>query len=117
MPRTFAAFALSLVLMLTGFATAFARGQAFDETGQVVVLCSGGGLVQITLDSQGRPTGQSHLCPDLASNLLAALSAAPPETTPLQLWQRLNLIDPARHGEGRVLPGNTARDPPRFVLN
>ncbi len=72
--------ALILILAMTamGFAAAAARGQT-DLGGQVVVLCSGGGLVQVTLDESGAPTGETHLCPDLAFGLLAALEVSPPD--------------------------------------
>ncbi|WP_284163503.1 hypothetical protein [Frigidibacter sp. SD6-1] len=75
MIRTFAALALSLLIALTGAGIAASRGLA-DGSGQVLVFCSAGGLVQIELDADGNPTGRSHLCPDLAAHALAALDLA-----------------------------------------
>lgn len=43
-----------------------------------MVLCSGGGLVQIALGEDGSPTGESHLCPDLAASVLAAIQPVLP---------------------------------------
>jgi hypothetical protein len=69
---------LAVSLTAMGLAAAMARGQTAIG-GRVAVLCSGGGIVQIVLDPEGRPTGDSHLCPDLAASLLAALSVVAPE--------------------------------------
>lgn len=71
--------ALILILAMTtmGYVASAARGQTVLG-GQVVVLCSGGGLVQVTLDETGAPTDETHLCPDLAFGLLAALEVSPP---------------------------------------
>ena len=113
--RTLPAIALSLVLIVTGFAAASARGRLADDTGQVLVLCSQGGLVQITLDSQGRPTGKSHLCPDLVLNIMAALSAVLPDAEPVRVAHRLAHADPAPLPAGHDLPRNNARDPPLSV--
>lgn len=71
------ALILAVSLAAMGLAAATARGQT-AAGGRIVVLCSGGGIVQATLDAGGIPTGQSHLCPDLALSLLAAISLAPP---------------------------------------
>lgn len=79
-PRSLVALILAVTLTAMGFAAAVARGQTVVE-GQVVVLCSGGGLIQLALDATGRPTGKSHLCPDLAASLLAAHALGPPVAT------------------------------------
>ncbi len=76
--KTLTAVILAVSLTAMGLAAAMARGQ-IAIGGRVAVLCSGGGLVQIVLDPEGRPTGDSHLCPDLAASLLAALSVVAPE--------------------------------------
>ncbi|MEZ5887584.1 MAG: hypothetical protein R3D56_11990 [Paracoccaceae bacterium] len=75
MIRSFAALALSLLIALTGAGIAASRGLA-EGPGQTLVFCSGGGLVQIEVDAEGKPTGRSHLCPDLAAHALAALDLA-----------------------------------------
>ncbi|WP_146188859.1 hypothetical protein [Albidovulum aquaemixtae] len=53
---------------------AAARGhvRAGDE---ILVLCSGGGLVLSALDENGALTGKRHLCPDLAPAFLTGLRA------------------------------------------
>ncbi|MCV2864885.1 hypothetical protein [Defluviimonas sp. WL0075] len=113
--RSAAAVAVSLALILTGWAAAFARGQVTDGHGQVLVLCAQGGLVQVTLDSQGRPTGESRLCPDLAANLMAALSAPLPDAALPRQALRLHINRAGRPEHGRDMPGNSARDPPFLV--
>ena len=67
----FVAVVLAVAVTAMGVAAASARGQAVAG-GQAVVLCSGGGIVQVALDADGNPTGDSHLCPDLAAALLGA---------------------------------------------
>lgn len=78
MLRTLTALLLAMSLMATGLLAASARGQTMAG-GQVLVLCAAGGLVQATLDADGRPTGERHLCPDLAPGLLAALGLHAPD--------------------------------------
>lgn len=71
------ALVLAVAVTAMGVAAASARGQVIVG-GQAVVLCSGGGIVQLTLDAEGNPTGESHLCPDLAAALLGAFRIALP---------------------------------------
>lgn len=106
--------ALILIFAMTtmGLVAAAARGQTVLG-GQVVMLCSGGGLVQVTLDETGAPTGDTHLCPDLAFGLLAALEVPPPDVA----RPMLNATDAprmiagiVRHGEAPVAA--QARGPP-----
>ena len=75
--RRLIALVLAVSLTAMGFAAAAARGQTMSG-GRVLVLCSGGGLVQIALGEDGTPTGESHLCPDLAASILAAVAPAEP---------------------------------------
>lgn len=76
--RSLIALVLAVSLTAMGLAAASARGQTLTG-GRVMVLCSGGGLVQVALGEDGSPTGESHLCPDLAASLLASVQLAPPE--------------------------------------
>jgi hypothetical protein len=78
MLRTLTALLLALSLVATGQLAASARGQMVAG-GQLLALCSSGGVVQATLDAEGRPTGERHLCPDLAPGLLAALGLHAPD--------------------------------------
>ncbi|WP_413874410.1 hypothetical protein [Albidovulum sp.] len=76
--RSLIALVLAVSLTAMGLAAASARGQTRAE-GRVMVLCSGGGPVQVALGEDGSPTGESHLCPDLAASLLASAQLALPE--------------------------------------
>ncbi|WP_413869253.1 hypothetical protein [Albidovulum sp.] len=78
--RRLVALVLTVSLTAMGLAAASARGQTMSG-GRVMVLCSGGGLVQVALGEDGSPTGESHLCPDLAASLLAGVQLALPEVT------------------------------------
>lgn len=79
--RPILALLLSALLAVTGAGLASARA-GIGPQGAVMVLCSGGGLVQIRLDADGNPTGESHLCPDLAAVALAALDLPPVDLAP-----------------------------------
>jgi hypothetical protein len=106
------ALALILAMAVMGFAAATARGQS-TAGGQVLVLCSGGGLVQVTLDADGKPTGDTHICPDLAFSLLAALEVSPPDVArPVAAISELPrvAVGVRRHGIAPV--AERARGPP-----
>jgi predicted lipoprotein with Yx(FWY)xxD motif len=106
------ALILALSMTAMGYAAATARGQT-TAGGQVLVLCSGGGLVQVTLDRDGKPTGQSHLCPDLASGLLAAFEMAPPVVVrPAAAGVALVQPAPALQRSGHAPDAARARGPP-----
>lgn len=112
LPRKTVAVILILAMTAMGFAAAAARGQTVLG-GQVVMLCSGGGLVQVTLDETGAPTGDTHLCPDLAFGLLAALEVSPPDVA----RPMLDATEAPRTVAGVVLHGQApvvaqARGPP-----
>lgn len=77
--RSLLAIALSCVLVLTGGAMAAARGQA-GPAGQMVI-CSGGAVVMVAMDADGKPVGPVHICPDCALTLLAAV--VPPDMVPV----------------------------------
>ncbi|MDW4551086.1 hypothetical protein R5H32_17120 [Defluviimonas sp. D31] len=68
---------LALAMAAMGVAAAAARGQV-RAGGEILVLCSGAGLVQVPRDATGAPSGPAHLCPDLAPGLLAALADSAP---------------------------------------
>lgn len=63
---------LALLIAVTSQQMAVARGLTHDAAGQVV-LCTGQGVVTVTLDRNGDPIGTFHICPDCA----VAISTAP----------------------------------------
>ncbi len=78
-------FALFLALLLAFMGPQFALARA-PAAGDAAVLCIGGGLVQITLDAEGQPTGPGHYCPDCVAFALPEAGGPAPEAQPAQ-WQ------------------------------
>ncbi|AKS46855.1 hypothetical protein SAMN05444287_1979 [Octadecabacter temperatus] len=65
---------LALLIAVTSQQMAMARGMARDASGQVI-LCTGQGVMTVTLDAQGEPMGPVHICPDCALTLMAFADA------------------------------------------
>ena len=74
--RLLAPIALVFALALASVSMATARHQA-PAVGSVVI-CTGHGVVTLTLDAQGRPTGPVLPCPDCLPPALALASGAGP---------------------------------------
>ncbi|MCB2136019.1 MAG: hypothetical protein KDE08_08770 [Rhodobacteraceae bacterium] len=110
----FVSLALALLLLATTVAAGFARGQT-QVNGTYVVLCSGGGLVQVALDDSGQPTGAGHLCPDLVLGLLVALDLPPAGAIPSLTPSRPVHVDVVILAPGVIAPSPGARDPPVSV--
>jgi len=73
----FLTLTLALLIAVTSQQMAMARGMAKDASGQVI-LCTGQGLVTVTLDAQGNPLNEGaplHICPDCALALMATVDA------------------------------------------
>lgn len=102
---------LMLAIGGIGLVAAAARGQT-RAGGEVIVLCSGGGLVQVTLDATGQPTGETHLCPDLALVFLSALDIALPDLTRLPGATEVPVPDLIVAPAARIVPVFRARGPP-----
>lgn len=79
--------ALFLVLLLAFMGPQFALARA-PAGGDGVVLCIGGGLVQVTLDAQGQPTGPGHYCPDCVAFALPVAGTPAPGAQPA-LWHKV----------------------------
>lgn len=108
--RSLLALLLSLVLVLTAQTMAMARG-APGPAGQME-LCTGSGVVIVTLDENGDPVGRPHICPDYALHLLSAV--VPPDAPVLRLPvrpdPRPDRVARTSPAPVRLLPG--ARAPP-----
>lgn len=76
MMRACFAYFLALVLTVTGFSFAQARGGTTPDFGMEMVICSGVGLTTITIGPpDGEPIEKSHVCPpDAASYVVADFS-------------------------------------------
>ena len=109
--------ALILVAALSalGVAAASSRGQTVAG-GQVLILCSADGVVQTTLDAEGRPTGGRHLCPDLVTGLLdAAVLTAPAVAAPMTILPAEAHPPALAIGPTAVRAAPQARGPPIAV--
>lgn len=86
MMRVFAPFFLSAVLCLASFGVAMARVQG--ALSWQITVCTGEGMVEVTLDASGTPVQRSHHCPDclamVALGLPPVVQALPPHFAPPQ---------------------------------
>ncbi|THD81523.1 hypothetical protein E7811_16585 [Aliigemmobacter aestuarii] len=111
--QTILALLLALMLSLTSVTMAVARGQATG--GEAMVICSGYGVVTITLDEDGNPVGPVHLCPDCLAGLgLAVLPDAPTVQRPASRSAAVVAVARALPA-GASLPLPKARGPPAAV--
>lgn len=69
--RMYASLALALIVALSGITHAQARHSA--HSAQTMVICTGYGLVRITLDAEGNPVEQTLPCPDCVLSSAALL--------------------------------------------
>ncbi len=78
-----------------------------------VVICSGGQVVTLRVDSEGNPVGPGHVCPDCVLSLLAAPLSGAPGAQSAADW-RLQPFDPAPVGLAALAapPPANARAPP-----
>lgn len=113
MLRMIHALFLSLTLVLTSYSMAVAHGQNPD-LGSDMVICTGVGMITITIGPDGEPIETTHICPD-AMSLFAATPAAqsmPTQPTALQWRVKLPNAHTARPAE-TLAP--SARGPPLDV--
>jgi len=82
MMRAFTAYAAALALTLASLVLADARGASHD-IGAEAVICTGAGMITITLGPDGQPIESTGACPD-GTSIFAASFALPvvprPET-------------------------------------
>lgn len=70
--RTYLSLALAALVALASVSHALARHQAHGAT--TMVICTGYGLVRITLDVDGKPVEHSLPCPDCTLTQTALLT-------------------------------------------
>lgn len=73
--RPYIAVLLATILGLTGQAMAVARGTS-NASGEMVI-CSGNGPQILLIDSNGKPTGPAHICPDCTLSLINTSAQTP----------------------------------------
>ncbi len=113
MLRAFIALFLSLMLVFTSVSMAVARGQSPD-IGADMVVCTGVGMLTISIGPDGEPVQTPHICPD-AMGLFGMtqnwfLTLKQPGT---MQWRVLLVND--TNGQPQESLSPTARAPPLVV--
>lgn len=111
--RLMNALFLSLTLALTSYSMAVARGQSPD-IGTDMVICTGVGMITMSIGADGEPVEVSHICPDAISLFAAALLV---QDMPVQLvtmqWRATVPEALIRQPQETLSP--SARGPPLVV--
>lgn len=110
MIRRLTSLLLALTLALTSVTMAVARGQT--RLAGEVVICSGAGVTTITVDQNGQPVHQIHICPDMVLGLMAALDAPAPVVLRPQTRAEALLAHHATREVAQAVPQPKARSPP-----
>lgn len=110
MLRAFSAFFLSLILSMTSVTMAVARAQA-PVAGQITI-CSGYGIVIISVDAEGNPTGPVHPCPDCLAGLVLAPAPETPAAHRPDLRSVRHMPLPVGSPVGLRVPIAKSRGPP-----
>jgi len=107
-------FMLALLIAVTSQQMAVARAVTTDAAGQFI-LCTGQGVVTVTLDANGGPVAPAHICPDCALNILdvaADFTASGSSVVHMQILAQT----PVTASQYPVIPtSSNARAPPRTV--
>lgn len=113
MYRLMSALFLSLTLALTSYSMAVARGQSPD-LGTDMVICTGVGMITMTIGRDGEPVKTAHICPDAMSIFATALMAddMPAQPEPMQ-WRATALEALILQPQETLSP--SARGPPLVV--
>ena len=112
--RALSALLLSLILAVSGLTAAGARGRMASP--EILVLCTGDGLVALAHEAPGEPAAGAHACPECVLSLSVPVAGAPAMPLLAQGWTALHLSPatgplPAR--PQHVL--RSARGPPSAV--
>ncbi|MFP4569433.1 hypothetical protein [Rhodosalinus sp.] len=107
------ALLLALTLVVTAQSAALARTQ--NVPAGAVVICTGGGLVTIEIDAEGKPTGPAHVCPDAVASLAAPSSATPEVARPTDATADAAAFAALPAPRGHGARAGAARDPPRHL--
>ncbi len=113
MLRLINALFLSLMLALTSYSMAVARGQSPD-IGTDMVICTGVGMVTITIGPDGEPVEATHICPDAMSIFAATMTPHDIPAQPTALQWRVMVPDAALTQPQETL-SPSARGPPLDV--
>lgn len=105
---------LAIVLGLTSVTMAVARSEMLGST--ETVICAGYGVVSLTLDAEGNPTGPAHHCPDCLTGAATALWPTPSAQPVRPATRAAALRWPADvTGIAASTPAPLARGPPQRI--
>ncbi len=111
--RLIHALLLSLTLALTSYSMAMARGQSPD-IGTDMVICTGVGMITMTIGADGEPVKATHICPDAMSIFAATLAAPALPIQPTAMgWRAAPFTDATTAPQETLSP--SARAPPLVV--
>lgn len=104
---------LTFVLVAGSLTMAVARGHMAASS--QLVICSGYGVITVTLDARGNPVQSVHACPDcLAANISGLLPASLVVMSPTNS-RRVALLLATVAPHGQTPPNASARGPPQTV--
>lgn len=117
MLRLFNLLLLCAALAAASVSMAVARGQAAAlPHGTAVVICTGYGVMTITLDDQGNPIGPVHPCPECLAGLTTYLPPGPIAFDRAQgLGEKLSATAPTPPPRSAARLITRARGPPLSV--
>ncbi|MFN4158100.1 MAG: DUF2946 family protein [Gemmobacter sp.] len=100
------ALILAALMALASQTMAVVRAQS-AQSGITMVICSGYGLVTVTLDENGNPSGPVHPCPDCIAAVAAI--AQPPVALPERPVTGARDLSPLRVQPAPSSPWRSAR--------
>lgn len=111
--RQLNALFLSITLVLTSYSMAVARGQNPD-IGNGMVICTGVGMITMTIGPDGEALKTTHICPD-AMSLFAAITLV--QDTPVlpNAMHRRARLPSSTIGQPQEVLSPAARGPPLAV--
>ena len=104
---------LSLTLAITSYSMAVARGQGPD-IGTDMVICTGVGMITITIGPDGEPVETTHICPDAMTIFAATATTHDVPSLPTTMQWRVALVGAALTQPQETL-SPSARGPPLVV--
>ncbi|SEV99691.1 hypothetical protein SAMN05444851_0765 [Aliiroseovarius sediminilitoris] len=115
MIRVVFAYGLALALTVASFSLAYARGGSPDMDKAIeLVICTGVGMVTMTIGPDGEPVESIYLCPDGAQMFAAAFAFPVVHMPEARLINRITPMNSASFlGRPSLTP--SARGPPALI--
>lgn len=110
---TYAAYLLSLILVVTSLGAAHARGMPGPDG--ALVICTGNGPVVVLYDADGSPASEPYICPDGALSLIQSNLDQPTDLQRCDIVRQVAFFDACVCAEDSAKPIAHSRDPPSFA--